>query len=244
MWAENNCFALLTFNLDDRKEALTCGLPSCSQDESYKDIKICEVSGVNRDEVYCNHVEGSVVKDVGSSNGESSYGGRKGDQFQIKPTGKTERNVSDPRSLRTADLYALIEATEGLNNIQKESLSILLMKYIKHMTSKPGMCQVFEYKFQLSDPKPIVGFSRAIPFAIRPVVREQIKQIIKDDIIEISDSPFINLLTVVYKEDKKLHLSVDAREINQVTISDRTHTTNTRIISVHQIFETSAGRRD
>jgi hypothetical protein len=70
-----------------------------------------------------------------------------------------------------------------------------------------------------------VGFSRAIPSAIRPVVREQIKQMIEDDIIEISDSPFINPLTVVYKEDKRVRLCGDARKINQITISDRTHTT-------------------
>jgi hypothetical protein len=111
-------------------------------------------------------------------------------------------------------LYVLIEATEGQDNIQKESLSNLLMNYIKHMISKPGMYRVFEYKFTLSDPKPIVGFSRAIPFAIRPVMREQVRQMIEDDIIEISDSPFINPLTVVYKEGRKARLCVDARKIN------------------------------
>jgi hypothetical protein len=180
--------------------AATC---KSGHDDCYEDIKICEVNGVNRYDVYSSRVEAFVVEDVDSSNGKSSYGGRKGDQFKVKPTDRTEQNVSDPHSLRTADLHALIEATGSLNNIQKENLSNLLMKYIKHMTSKPGMCRVLEYKFQLSDPKPIVGVSRDIPFAIHPLVREQIKQTIKDDIIEISDSPFINHLTVVYKEDKK-----------------------------------------
>jgi hypothetical protein len=42
---------------------------------------------------------------------------------------------------------------------------------------------------------------------------------IEDDIIEISDSPFINPLTVVYKEDKKLRVCVDAKN-NQFTIPD------------------------
>jgi hypothetical protein len=75
--------------------------------------------------------------------------------------------------------------------------------------------------FQLSNAKPIVGFSRVIPFNIRQVVREQIRQIIEDDIIEISDSPLINPLTVVYKEGKKVRLCIDARKINQVTIPHR-----------------------
>jgi hypothetical protein len=151
-------------------------------------------------------------------NGESSYEGRKGDLFKVKPTAKTEQDISDPRSLRTADLYALIEATEGLNNIQKESLSNLLMKYIKHMTSKPGMCQIFECKFQLSYPKHMEGFSRAIPFAIRPIVREQ------TTLSKFRTHPLINPLTVVYKKGKKVRLCVDARKINQVTIADRERT--------------------
>ena len=99
-------------------------------------LKIFEVNGINRDEEYSSHIEAFVDKDVESSNGGSSYEDRKGDQFKVKPTDKIEEDVLIPRSLRTADLYALIEATEGLDNIQKESLSNLLKKYIKHMTAK------------------------------------------------------------------------------------------------------------
>jgi hypothetical protein len=133
-----------------RQRPLRCNDARCSQDECYEDIKICEVNVTNRDEVYCNEIEGSVVKDF------------KRDMERIKSVDKTEQDVSDPRSLRTEDLYALIGATEGLNSIQKECLINLLLKDIKHMTLKPGMCRVFEYKFRLSDPKPIMGFSRAL----------------------------------------------------------------------------------
>jgi hypothetical protein len=41
-------------------------------------------------------------------------------------------------------------------------------------------------------------------------MREQIRQMIEDNIIEISDSPFIDPLTIVYK----VRLGVDARTIN------------------------------
>jgi hypothetical protein len=44
-------------------------------------------------------------------------------------------------------LYALIEATEVLTNIQKEILINLLVKYIRHMTSKRAVLRVFEYEF-------------------------------------------------------------------------------------------------
>ena len=121
---------------DVRQSSLRSDDARCSQDESYEEIKIFEVKGINRDEDYSSHNEAFVDKDGECSNGGSSYEDRKGDQFKVKPSNKFEQDVLDPRSLRTADLYALIEATEGLDNIQKESSSNLLKKYIKHMIAK------------------------------------------------------------------------------------------------------------
>jgi hypothetical protein len=43
---------------------------------------------------------------------------------------------------------------------------------------------------------------------------------VSDDILEISNSPFLNPLTVVNREGKKPRICVDAREINQCTIPD------------------------
>jgi hypothetical protein len=49
-----------------------------------------------------------------------------------------------------------------------------------------------------------VGYSRPIPFAVRPAVRDQIRQMLRDYILEISNSSFPNPLSVVYKENKKI----------------------------------------
>jgi hypothetical protein len=56
------------------------------------------------DEVYSSGVVGFCVKDVERSNGES----RQVDRFRVKPIDKHVQDVIDPRSSRTADLYALI----------------------------------------------------------------------------------------------------------------------------------------
>jgi hypothetical protein len=44
---------------------------------------------------------------------------------------------------------------------------------------------------------------------------------LEDDILETSDSPILNPLTVVQKEGKKIRICVDARKVNQYTIPDR-----------------------
>jgi hypothetical protein len=41
------------------------------------------------------------------------------------------------------------------------------------------------------------------------------------DILEISNSPFLNPSSVVYKEDTKIRICVDARRVNQQTVPDR-----------------------
>jgi hypothetical protein len=44
---------------------------------------------------------------------------------------------------------------------------------------------------------------------------------LKDDILEVSKSPFLNPLTIVHREGKKIRICVDARKVNQYTIPDR-----------------------
>jgi hypothetical protein len=92
----------------------------------------------------------------------------------------------DPRELQEEDLCHLVEQVETLSVIDKDRLCSLLKKYLSHMTTKPGKCRIFKYKFQVIADKPIVGYSRAIPFATRPAVREKIKHMVKDDSLEVS----------------------------------------------------------
>jgi hypothetical protein len=93
-----------------KQSSLRSNDAGCSWDESYEDMKICEVNKVIRDEDYVSHAASSVVRDVETSNEKSSYEGRKDDWFEVKPTDEMEQDLSDPRSLWTADLYVLIEA--------------------------------------------------------------------------------------------------------------------------------------
>ena len=72
--------------------------------------------------------------------------------------------------------------------------------------------------------KPIIGFSRPIPFALRPAVRAQINQMLADDIIEVSTSPVLNPLTVVTKKGGDVRICLDARKVNQFTVPDHERT--------------------
>jgi hypothetical protein len=45
-------------------------------------------------------------------------------------------------------------------------------KYKNSLTSRPGKRNLLEYEFKLTDERPVMGQSRAVPFAVRPVIRE------------------------------------------------------------------------
>jgi hypothetical protein len=136
----------------------------------------------------------------------------------------TEPASPDPRALRKSDLSTLVIQNTNLTEGQKDSLFRILEKYVGSMTTKPGKCNFFTYKFHVESTNPSVGYARPIPFSIRPAVRQQIQQMMEDGILELSNSPIINPLTVVQKEGKKVRICVDARKVNACTIPDRERT--------------------
>ena len=44
---------------------------------------------------------------------------------------------------------------------------------------------------------------------------------VEDGILELSDSSFINLLTILYRENKELRICIDVIRVNKVMLPDR-----------------------
>jgi hypothetical protein len=89
----------------------------------------------------------------------------------------------------------------------------MLLKYKAHCSSKPGLRKIFEHGFEVQCSEPTVGHTRQIPFSVRPAVREQIRQIMADNVLEISTSSHINPLTTVLRDGKAPRICVDASKL-------------------------------
>jgi hypothetical protein len=103
---------------------------------------------------------------------------------------------------------------------EKCELMRLINKYQEHFVTKPGKCNMFEYKFQTQGGLPKSCNSRAIPFLLRTKVGEQIEAMVNDDILEISHSPYVNPLTIIQREDKPVRINLDARQVNKQMVPD------------------------
>jgi hypothetical protein len=82
---------------------------------------------------------------------------------------------------------------------------------------------MFEYQFQMQGGLPKLCNS-PIPFSLRREVREQLEEMVKNGILEISHSPYINPLTIIQRKNKPVCICVDTRQVNNPMIPDRAKT--------------------
>ena len=130
-------------------------------------------------------------------------------------------DMSDTRTLDVRILGRKIVESDKLTCGQKESLKCMLWKYKAQFASKPGLCNLFEYEFEVQGLEPYVRHTRPIPFSVRPAVREQIKQMVADGVLEVSNSSYANPLTIVMKDGRAPRICVDTRKVNKHTLPDR-----------------------
>jgi hypothetical protein len=81
--------------------------------------------------------------------------------------------ANDIRALSVCDLHKKLEESYNLSLKQKGSLFHMLSKYRAHFTSKPGLCKMFEYEFEVQCSEPIVSHTRPIPFSVRPAAESK-----------------------------------------------------------------------
>jgi hypothetical protein len=115
----------------------------------------------------------------------------------------------------------LINELENVTSNQKLKLTAVFMKHQGNFTKIAGKCRDFENTFQIQGQLPKSTYSRPLSFALLPAVTEEIRHLMKDDILEESHSAYLNPLTVVQREGKSPRICVDVRKINQVTLPDR-----------------------
>ena len=129
-------------------------------------------------------------------------------------------NPSDSRNI-TEQLRTKINENANLSDFQKEQLYGLLLRYKSHLTKRPGRCNQFEYKFEMTGDMPKSRNAQPILFALRAQVREQIQEMLGDDILESSFSDYVNPLTLVERPRKGIRICIDARRVNAQMTPDR-----------------------
>ena len=107
-----------------------------------------------------------------------------------------------------------------LNLEEKNKLENILSNYDLEVKSTPISKSKIPYNHEinLTDDIPVVTHPRVIPHSKKQEVYEQIEKMLKDEIIQPSDSPYSSAIVPVVKKDGSIRMCVDYRKLNAKTI--------------------------
>lgn len=114
----------------------------------------------------------------------------------------------------------MITENENLNEIEKDALLYVILKNIKVFSGKPGRAKNYEHKINVKDSKAIIRKNYPIPITKLEKVRNRIKELKRENILEDSDSPHCNPLRIVEKKDGAIRVCIDGRFVNVVIESE------------------------
>ena len=113
-----------------------------------------------------------------------------------------------------------------LNHLQpeeKSQMEHLLNSHVDIFSTSSGdlgLTSLSEHKIETQDAVPIKQLPRRLPNALRPVVEEQVNEMLENQVIKPSNSPWSSPVVLVRKKDGSWRFCIDFRKLNEVTVKD------------------------
>lgn len=113
-----------------------------------------------------------------------------------------------------------------LTDSQLRQLTGIYKQFQHIFSNSPGKAKDFQCKLKFKENVTFNRKSYPIAHSLKDKVHTEIKNMLSEDIIEQSHSPYTSPLVAIPKKDGKVRLCLDAKEINRVLINDRTSPDN------------------
>ena len=117
----------------------------------------------------------------------------------------------------------LDSASETLTNEQQESLSALLIEFqdiFMGPDGKLGRTDLVKHTIDTGNAKPIKIPPRRVPQKQKQTIEKEINNMLENDIIEPSTSPWSSPILLATKKDGSIRFCIDYRRLNAVTVKD------------------------
>ncbi|CAC5380411.1 Retrovirus-related Pol polyprotein from transposon 297,Steroid 5-alpha-reductase DET2,Retrovirus-related Pol polyprotein from transposon 17.6,3-oxo-5-alpha-steroid 4-dehydrogenase 1,3-oxo-5-alpha-steroid 4-dehydrogenase 2 [Mytilus coruscus] len=113
-----------------------------------------------------------------------------------------------------------VRISEDLTDEQHRLISELIWEFSDIFTDVPKRTDLVHHKVKLITDKPVYRKLYPVPYALREKVQQEIDDMLKLGIIEVSDSPYAAPVVLVKKKDSSIRFCCDYREINKITEFD------------------------
>lgn len=144
--------------------------------------------------------------------------------YCIKEKSNFEQIQTSVHSVLPEHLQELYKrSSENLSHSQANKLEQVLMEFQDIFMSQDGILgqtNVVEHTIDTGEPKPIKLPLRRVPIAQRQIVESELDKMLKQNIIEGSQSPWAAPVCLVKKKDGSTRFCIDYRQLNKVTRKD------------------------
>ena len=113
-----------------------------------------------------------------------------------------------------------VDEIEGINEMQKEKFYREFRENIEVFSHRIGLCTAYTHEFQVVNPTPYTHKCRNVPLAMLEKTDQAIQKMLRENIIEESDSENVNALCLVQKTDGSARVTIDAHQLKSMTLSN------------------------
>ena len=113
-----------------------------------------------------------------------------------------------------------ISINTNLNSNQKTEIHGLVDSFSDIFSDLPAKTNAIKHTIKVSSEEPVKLKPYPLPFSSEQVVREEINNMLLNDVIEPSDSPYSSPIVLVKKKDGSIRFCIDFRKLNSITIGD------------------------
>ena len=129
-----------------------------------------------------------------------------------------------------------VKLAPELTRDQRNEVLLLLAEFSDVLTDIPGCTNMISHDIKTSTTDPVRQKPYPIPFSMTEVIKEEIENMQKLNVIEPSDSPYCSPIVIVKKKDQTNRVCLDFRALNRITVFDAEPIPN-----VEDIFAKLAG---
>ena len=109
---------------------------------------------------------------------------------------------------------------DKLSKKQRDQILYVVSLYKDVFSDDPGDTKLVEHSIELTTDEPVRSKLYPLPFSVRDMANEEVEKMLKLDIIERSNSPYVSPIVLVRKKDNSNRFCVDYRMINPITVFD------------------------